>query len=141
MLVTQFPLYGCTKFMVDFKGVWQHGTETVFIVSLDGIKFISVLERTLTHEFSYAQIEGLSLDLDDDYVIVELKNSVQSPLKSFVFESHDKGDIRTLIENYSPSHATWLRDKKVHLNEKVRDIFKICVYVKLTYHMTIIMYI
>jgi hypothetical protein len=44
-MVSQSPLYACTKIFAHYRGVWPYGIETVIAVNYDGIKFISVQEK------------------------------------------------------------------------------------------------
>ena len=41
-IVSQSPLYGCTKIFAHYRGIWPYGAETILAVDRAGIKFISL---------------------------------------------------------------------------------------------------
>ena len=126
--MSQFPLYGCTKIFAHYRGIWHYGVETMLAVSYNGIKFISLQEKTIVLDLYYAEIENIVLEENhgEYYVIIQLKNLVarQARQKCYMFECIELEDFASLIEVYSPLHASWLkkhpagswRKKKVDVN-------------------------
>lgn len=126
-IVSQFPLYGCTKIFAHYRGVWPYGIETILAVNFDGIKFISIQEKTIAFEFYYAEIQDIILEEKNDecHVIIQLKNHVSaSRQKCFMFECLDLDDFATLIECYSPHHAKWTQSSRSWRRKKVKSIIK-----------------
>jgi hypothetical protein len=62
-VVSQFPLYGCTKVFAHYRGVWAYGVETIIAVNYDGIKLISVQEKKLAVDIYYSEIEEILLQV------------------------------------------------------------------------------
>ena len=62
-IVSQFPLYGCTKIFAHYRGIWPYGAETVLAVDFEGIKFISI---------QVAVYAGVSNDTNDLVIDVSL---------------------------------------------------------------------
>jgi hypothetical protein len=62
-VVSQFPLYGCTKVFAHYRGVWAFGVETVIAINYDGIKLISVQEKKLAVDLYYSEIEEIQLQV------------------------------------------------------------------------------
>lgn len=112
-IVSQFPLYGCTKVFAHYRGVWPYGIETVLAVNYDGFKLISIQEKKIIFDLLYSEIDELILKErhGECHVVVLLKNSVsQIRQKTFLFECLELDELAALIESYSPKHATWTDD-------------------------------
>lgn len=109
--VKQFALYGCTLFPIVHKGLWQHTHDALLAINMDGVKFVRAKDKLVLHDFKYTEIESISLDPNDNYVTMELKNGVATdcPQRCFMFETNHKEDLGNLISSYSPAHATWLK--------------------------------
>jgi len=60
-MVSQFPLYGCTKIFAHYLGTWPYGVETVLAVNYDGIKIVSLQEKKMVAELCYAEIDRVSI--------------------------------------------------------------------------------
>lgn len=109
-VVSQSPLYACTKIFAHYRGVWPYGIETVLAVNYDGIKFISVQEKVIAFDFYYSEIEEIILEerYEECYIIIQLRNYVsQSRQKCYMFECLDLEDFALLIEGYCPRLAQW----------------------------------
>lgn len=108
--VRQFPLYGCTLFPIIHRGHWNHTSETLLAVNMDGIKFIRTRDKSVINVFKYSDIESINIDPNDNYITLELKNipDNSSQQKCYMFETSQKEDVGSLIASYSPSHASWL---------------------------------
>ncbi|XP_052271099.1 unconventional myosin-VIIb-like isoform X2 [Dreissena polymorpha] len=126
--VKQFPLYGCTLFPIVHKGLWPHAHDALLAVNMDGVKFIRAKDKCVLHDFKYVEIESISLDPNDNYVTMELKNGVQAecPQRCFMFETNHKEDLGNLIASYSPVHAAWLKPdyEGVKKHGRMFDIMK-----------------
>lgn len=112
-IVSQFPLYGCTKVFAHYRGVWPYGIETVLAVNYDGFKLISIQEKKIIFDLCYSEIERIMLKErhGECHAIILLKNSVsQIRQKTFLFECLELDELAALVECYSPKHATWLND-------------------------------
>ncbi|ELU17223.1 hypothetical protein CAPTEDRAFT_210514 [Capitella teleta] len=109
-VVSQSPLYACTKIFAHYRGVWPYGIETVLAVNYDGIKFISVQEKVIAFDFFYSEIEEIILEerYEECHIIIQLKDCVsQSRQKCYMFECLDLEDYALLIEGYCPRLAQW----------------------------------
>ena len=125
-ILSQHPLYGCTKIFAHYQGMWTYGRETVLALNYDGVKFISIEDKMVTFDFYYAEIEKILLEERNEeyYVLVQLKNFV-SPhrQKCFMFECLDLEDISSLLEHYSKTHATiWKQSLNNFRKRKVRSL-------------------
>ena len=56
-MVSQFPLYGCTKVFAHYIGMWPYGIETVLAINYDGIKVVSMQEKKLVADLLYTEID------------------------------------------------------------------------------------
>ena len=109
-IVSQFPLYGCTKVFAHYRGLWPYGIETVLAVNYDGFKLISIQDKRITFDLSYSEIEEIILceRYGECHVIFQLKDDVLPVRqKTFLFECLELEDLAGLIEFYSPKHAIW----------------------------------
>lgn len=109
--VKQFALYGCTLFPIVHKGLWPHAHDALLAINMDGVKFVRAKDKCVLHDFKYSEIESISLDPNDNYVTMELKNgaAMDCPQRCFMFETNHKEDLGNLIASYSPAHAGWLK--------------------------------
>ncbi|KAK3585200.1 hypothetical protein CHS0354_027488 [Potamilus streckersoni] len=129
--VRQFPLYGCTLFPIVHKGLWSHSSDALLAINMDGIKFVRTKDKSVIYDFKYGEIESISLDPNDNYITLELKNDVATncPQRCFMFETHQKEDVGNLISSYSPAHATWLKTDTDSLKKvKMTDEEKLKLY-------------
>jgi len=62
-VVSQFPLYGCTKIFAHYRGVWAYGVETLLAINYDGIKLISIQEKKLAVDIYFSEIEEIVLEV------------------------------------------------------------------------------
>ena len=62
-VVSQFPLYGCTKIFAHYRGVWAYGVETLLAINYDGIKLISIQEKKLAVDIYFSEIEDIVLQV------------------------------------------------------------------------------
>ncbi|XP_076097464.1 myosin-VIIa-like isoform X5 [Mytilus galloprovincialis] len=118
--VRQFPLYGCTLFPIVHKGLWSHTGDALIAINMDGIKFIKARDKNVINQFNYTEIESITIDPNDNYVTLELKNTadVNCQQRCFMFETECKEDIGSLIASYSPNHASWLNPEYESLKKK-----------------------
>ncbi|KAL3874589.1 hypothetical protein ACJMK2_037577 [Sinanodonta woodiana] len=129
--VRQFPLYGCTLFPIVHRGLWSHSSDAVLAINMDGIKFVRTKDKSVIYDFKYCEIESISLDPNDNYITLELKNDVATncPQRCFMFETHQKEDVVNLISSYSPAHASWLKTDSDSLKKvKMTDEEKLKLY-------------
>ena len=132
--VRQFPLYGCTLFPIVHKGLWSHTGDALIAINMDGIKFIKARDKNVINQFNYTEIESITIDPNDNYVTLELKNTadVNCQQRCFMFETECKEDIGSLIASYSPNHASWLNPEYESLKKKVGSqkmyLLLICMY-------------
>ncbi|KAK2149997.1 hypothetical protein LSH36_427g01001, partial [Paralvinella palmiformis] len=115
VIVSQFQLYGCTKIFAHYSGVWSYGTETILAIGYEGIQCISLQKKMLLFDYRYDDIEQIMLDelYDASYIILVMSDSVsQSQQKCFIFECLNLEDFVSLIEFYSPEHATWTQSSE-----------------------------
>ena len=119
-----FSLYGCTMFRVIYKAHADYDVEIYLAINLDGIKFVNAKDRTVAHDYRWIEIETITLNPTDNYMIFELKNNVPSKQKCFMFEltMGKKKDIASLIASYSPEHASWLEGGVDQLCKQVKGI-------------------
>ena len=122
--VKQFPLYGCTLFPIVHKGLWSHTSDALLAINMDGIKFVRARDKSLIHDFRYAEVESVSIDANDNYVTLELRNRAQAdcPQRTFMFETNHKEDIGHLVASYSPHHASWMK----HDYEGMKKVTRCC---------------
>ncbi|XP_056022495.1 myosin-I heavy chain-like isoform X9 [Ostrea edulis] len=118
--VKQFPLYGCTLFQIHNKGMWAHMGDVHLAINMDGLKFIRAKDKNVMYGFMYSEIESISIDPNDNYMTVELKNEVVCQQRCFMFETNQKEDIGHLIASYSPGHASWLKPEYESLKKKTK---------------------
>ncbi|XP_022328922.1 unconventional myosin heavy chain 6-like isoform X4 [Crassostrea virginica] len=116
--VKQFPLYGCTLFQIHNKGMWAHTGDVILAINMDGLKFVRAKDKVVMHAFMYSEIESITMDPNDNYMTVELKNEVVCQQRCFMFETNQKEDIGHLIASYSPNHASWLKPEYESLKKK-----------------------
>ncbi|XP_062572386.1 myosin-I heavy chain-like isoform X2 [Saccostrea cucullata] len=116
--VKQFPLYGCTLFHILNKGMWHHMGDVYLAINMDGLKFVRGKDKNVMHGFMYSEIESITMDPNDNYMTVELKNEVICQQRCFMFETNQKEDIGHLIASYSPGHASWLKPEYESLKKK-----------------------
>jgi len=62
-VVSQFPLYGCTKIFAHYRGVWAYGVETLLAINYDGVKLISIQEKKLAVDIYFSEIEEIILQV------------------------------------------------------------------------------
>jgi len=62
-VVSQFPLYGCTKIFAHYRGIWTYGVETLLAINYDGVKLISIQEKKLAVDIYFAEIEEIVLQV------------------------------------------------------------------------------
>lgn len=118
--VKQFPLYGGTLFQIQNKGMWAHTGDVLLAINMDGLKFVRAKDKVVMHGFLYSEIESITMDPNDNYMTMELKNEVVCQQRCFMFETNQKEDIGHLIASYSPNHASWLKPEYESLKKKVR---------------------
>nr|XP_034326517.1 myosin-I heavy chain isoform X5 [Crassostrea gigas] len=116
--VKQFPLYGCTIFQIQNKGMWAHTGDVLLAINMDGLKFVRAKDKVVIHGFLYSEIESITMDPNDNYMTMELKNEVVCQQRCFMFETNQKEDIGHLIASYSPNHASWLKPEYESLKKK-----------------------
>lgn len=123
-VVRQFPLYGCTLFPIVHKGLWSHTGDALLAINMDGIKFIRARDKNVINQFKYTEIESITIDPNDNYVTLELKNTadVHCQQRCFMFEAPHKEDIGHVIASYSPNHASWLKPEYESLKKKVSQL-------------------
>jgi len=62
-VVSQFPLYGCTKVFAHYRGIWTYGVETLLAINYDGVKLISIQEKKLAVDIYFSEIEAIVLQV------------------------------------------------------------------------------
>ncbi|XP_041351468.1 unconventional myosin-VIIb-like isoform X2 [Gigantopelta aegis] len=132
--VKQFPLYGCTLFPIVHKGLWSHTSDALLAINMDGIKFVRAKDKSVIHDFRYSEIESVSIDANDNYVTLELRNKAQTdcPQRTFMFETNYKEDIGHLVASYSPHHASWMKHDYEGMKKiKMTDEEKLKLYEEL----------
>lgn len=147
--VKQFPLFGCTLFPIVHKGLWQHAHDALLAINMDGVKFVRAKDKCVLHDFRYSDIESISLDPNDNYVTMELKNAAAKdcPQRCFMFETNHKEDLGNLIASYSPAHAAWLKPdyegvKKVcHLVLHVQNCFNMVLNTSLHFAASFVLFV
>ena len=100
IVVSQFPLYGCTKLLTHYLGSWQFGTETVLAVNFDGVKIISIQEKKIIYDLFFSEIESFRIGGHDD-----------SSCKSLL-DADDVGDLSEAVTSSSKlgkRHRQYLR--------------------------------
>lgn len=112
---------------ITHKGLWSHTGEAMIAINMDGIKFLRARDKHVLNQFKYSEIETITIDPNDDYVTLELKNTAEVNIQQrcFMFETHFKEDIGSVIASYSPNHASWLKPEYESLKKKVSQYNKI----------------
>ena len=124
-MVSQLPLYACSKVFAHYRGLWPYGVETLLALNYDGLKLLSVHDKLLILDVYYAEIETILLkeSHDEFYIILQLKNIAGRPgrQKCYMFECHDFTDFTSLVEAYCPSLASWIHHPPHWPKQRVRN--------------------
>ncbi|KAI1280289.1 Myosin-I heavy chain [Halotydeus destructor] len=110
-VVMQYPLYGTTLFVVQFKGYGQsYGQHLQLGINAEGVLLINPNEKQILNAYRYNDIEGLNLYQGNENLITfKLIKTLTEQQKFFTFESKQKEEIATLIASYCPSLSNWMR--------------------------------
>ncbi|CAH1792132.1 unnamed protein product [Owenia fusiformis] len=137
-LMDQFPLYGSTMFLVNYKGEWAYGRETFIAISIDSIRFVSIQDRSLIHVYSYDEIEKIVIDDLKEILTIEIKSEIETCQKCYMFEIDAKDDFKDLIAAYSPQHISWrsihpvkLSEDRFQLSDDIEEIRKVLIRSKI----------
>ena len=117
------------KFFAHYRGFWQFGIEFVLAVGPRDIKFVSLQARSIIFEYKYDHIDLIRIELEDNLLTIQLKDTTPSQQKTFMFECLDVEDLANLLQAYTPKHCT---------ADQVRQQENACKLVSLEYCIQVI---
>ena len=88
-----------------------------------GIVLIKPDEKFILFEFSYAEIESLLLDPNDNFITLNLARGDQERQRVYVFETKQKIAIGALVASYCPTIANWVKEADAP-KRKVKQVQK-----------------
>ncbi len=79
-------------------------------MDVNGVKFVHSKTKQIMAEYSYSQLESVSVDIVEEAITLKMKG-MKGPEEQmiFCFETLKKEDIANLIASYSPVHSNWKR--------------------------------
>lgn len=119
--VKYYPLYGSMLFHVQYKGFWSYPNTIILAINLNGIKFVNTKTKQILVDYSYSQLESVSVEIVEDAITLKMKGGGPEEQKLFNFETEQKEDIANLIASYSPVHSNWQRVGEAKIKQVEQD--------------------